>query len=207
MRLLPLLVIGGLGALAFGLENAHQSWGAVYLADMLDAGPVLAAAGPAVFAAIVALTRFTAGSVGSRRATPLLVAGATTAGVGTLVVAVADAVPIALLGLALAAAGTAVLFPTLISLVTAHVDDAARGRATSIVTTVAYLGFLAGPVYVGRWAEATGLSGAMVAVAALAATLAILAWPALRSVVHPGSSWDVIPDDLDLVKKASSPDP
>ena len=202
VRLLPLLVIGGLGALAFGLENAHQSWGAVYLADMLDAGPVLAAAGPAVFAAIVALTRFTAGSVGSRRATPLLVAGATTAGVGTLVVAVADAVPIALLGLALAAAGTAVLFPTLISLVTAHVDDAARGRATSIVTTVAYLGFLAGPVYVGRWAEATGLSGAMVAVAALAATLAILAWPALRSVVHPGSSWDVVPDDLDLVKKS-----
>ncbi|MEV6866745.1 MFS transporter [Streptosporangium subroseum] len=207
VRLLPLLVIGGLGALAFGLENAHQSWGAVYLADMLDAGPVLAAAGPAVFAAIVALTRFTAGSVGSRRATPLLVAGATTAGVGTLVVAAADAVPIALLGLALAAVGTAVLFPTLISLVTAHVDDAARGRATSIVTTVAYLGFLAGPVYVGRWAEATGLPGAMVAVAALAAALAILTWPSLRSAVRAGTSWDLSSADPDRAENVSGRTP
>jgi MFS family permease len=205
VRPLPLLVIGGLGALAFAVENAHQSWGAVYLSDMLDAGPVLASAGPAVFAAIVALTRFAAGSVGSRRATPLLVIGAVTAVAGTLVVAIADVVPVALLGLALAAAGTAVLFPTLISLVTAHVEDEARGRATSIVTTVAYLGFLAGPVYVGRWAEATGLSGAMVAVAALAAVLAILAWPALRLVVRPGSSWASAPGGLDRSEKASSP--
>ncbi|MFC7644386.1 MFS transporter [Streptosporangium lutulentum] len=203
MRPLPLLVIGGLGALAFGLENAHQSWGAVYLADMLDAGPALASAGPAVFAAVVALTRFAAGSMGSRRATPLLVIGSTTAGAGTLVLATAGTVPVALLGLALAAAGTAVLFPTLISLVAAHVEDTVRGRATSIVTTVAYLGFLAGPVYVGYWAEATGLSGAMVAVAAIAAVLAILAWLALRSVVRASSSWDSAPDDLGLPERAT----
>ncbi|MER5625277.1 MFS transporter [Streptosporangium sp. NPDC002544] len=201
VRLFPLLVVGGLGALAFAVENAHQSWGAVYLADVADAGPALASAGPAVFAAVVALTRFAAGAFGSRYATTVLVSGAVTAAAGTLLVSGAQSVPVVLLGLALAAAGTAVLFPTLMGVVAAQVGEAARGRATSVVATVAYLGFLAGPVYVGRWAEATGLSGAMTAVAALAATLAALSWPALRSAVRTGSWWD--PGDLHHAKKIS----
>ncbi|MFI6458312.1 MFS transporter [Streptosporangium amethystogenes] len=201
VRLFPLLVVGGLGALAFAVENAHQSWGAVYLADVADAGPALASAGPAVFAAVVALTRFAAGALGSRYATTVLVSGAATAAAGTLLVSGAKSVPVVLLGLALAAAGTAVLFPTLMGVVTAQVGEAARGRATSVVATVAYLGFLTGPVYVGRWAEAIGLSGAMVAVAALAAALAVLSWPALRSAVHTGSSGD--PGGLPLAKQAS----
>ena len=63
---------------------------------------------------------------------------------------------------------------------TARVPEERRGAATSVVTTVAYLGFLAGPVYVGTWAGAVGLPGAMLAVAALAAGLALLAGAALR---------------------------
>jgi MFS family permease len=55
-----------------------------------------------------------------------------------------------------------------------------RGRATSVVATVSYLGFLAGPVYVGAWANATGLRGAMFAVAGLGLALAVLAPPLLR---------------------------
>ena len=51
LPLAPLLVLGGLGALAFAVENAHQSWSAVYLGDVLSARP-------AVFAAVVALARF-----------------------------------------------------------------------------------------------------------------------------------------------------
>ncbi|MFF3445020.1 MFS transporter [Streptosporangium sp. NPDC002721] len=200
VRLFPLLVVGGLGALAFAVENAHQSWGAVYLADVADAGPALAAAGPAVFAAVVALTRFAAGAVGSRHAATVLVTGAVTAAAGTALVSVATAVPVVLVGLALAAAGTAVLFPMLMGVVAAHVGEAARGRATSVVTTVAYLGFLAGPVYVGRWAEATGLPGAMVAVAALAAALAVLAWPLLRLAGGTGSPWDFPRGDPGRVK-------
>jgi MFS family permease len=97
------------------------------------------------------------------------------AGAGTALVAASGALPVALAGLALAAAGTAVLFPTLIVVLTARVPDRVRGTATSAVTTVAYLGFLAGPAYVGAWADAVGLSGAMFAVAALALVLAMLA--------------------------------
>ncbi|GAA3206033.1 MFS transporter [Nonomuraea roseoviolacea] len=185
---LPLLLVaGGLGALGFAVENAHQSWSAVYLADTVHAGPALVGAGPAVFALSVALTRFAIGAVRTRRAWLVLTAGAALAAAATSLLALASSLPLALLGLALAAAGTAVLFPTVLGLATANVPAAARGAATSVVSTSAYLGFLAGPVYVGHWAQAAGLPGAMLAVAALAAALALLAWPALRAVDAAGT--------------------
>ena len=182
LRLPPLLVIGGLGAVAFAVENAHQTWSAVYLGDVQSAGPALAAAGPAVFAAVVALTRFAVAPLGTVNATAVLIAGATAAAAGTTMEASAPNVSIALVGLALAAAGTAVLYPTLLGLVAGQVEETVRGAATSVVATVAYLGFLSGPVYVGRWAAVVGLPGAMAAVAAVAAGLALLTWPALRTI-------------------------
>ena len=180
--LVPLLVLGGLGALAFAVENAHQSWSALYLEDELSAGPAVAAAGPAVFAAVVAVTRFASAALAARRPTAVMVAGSGLAAAGTAILAAAGGVPAGLAGLALAAAGIAALFPTLMSVLTATVPDERRGAATSVVTTVAYLGFLAGPVYVGTWAGAVGLPGAMLAVATLAAGLALLAGPALRRI-------------------------
>ncbi len=180
LRLWPLLVVGGLGALAFAVENAHQSWSAVFLGDVLAAGPAVAAAGPAVFAAVVAVTRFAAAALDPRHGIVVVIAGASAAAAGTVVVAIAPNVALALAGLGLAAAGTAVLYPTLLSLGMARVEEPARGTATSVVATTAYLGFLAGPAYVGGWSAAVGLPGAMLAVAAIAGALALLAWPGLR---------------------------
>src|SRR5215217_5644041 len=181
VRLAPLLVLGGLGALAFAVENAHQSWSALYLRDVVGAGAAVAATGPAVFAGVVAVTRFVTGTLSGRRPRLVLVGGGVVAGVGTALVAAAGTLAVALTGFALAAAGTAVLFPTLIVVLTARVPDRVRGTATSAVTTVAYLGFLAGPAYVGAWADAVGLAGAMLAVAALALVLATLAAAGVRS--------------------------
>ena len=185
VQLAPLLVLGGLGALAFAIENAHQSWSALYLGDELGAGPAVAAAGPAVFAGVIAVTRFASASLAARRPAAVMVAGSALAAAGTAIVAGAEGVPAGLVGLAFAAAGTAALFPTLMSVLTATVADERRGAATSVVTTVAYLGFVAGPVYVGTWAGAVGLPGAMLAVAALGAGLAFLAGAALRRMGAP----------------------
>jgi MFS family permease len=170
-----LLLLGGLGALGLALENGHQNWSALYLADALDAGPATAAAGPAVFAAVVAVVRWSTGRLGTSRPVAVLTGGSLVAATGTAVLATTSSVATGLLGLALAAAGTAVLFPTLLGVLTAQVPDQTRGTATSVVTTVAYLGFLAGPVYVGLWADAVRLPGAMLALAALGAVLAVLA--------------------------------
>jgi MFS family permease len=178
VSLRTLLAIGGLGALAFAVENAHQSWSALYLRDVVGAGAGTAAAGPAIFAAAVAVTRFSSGRISAARPRAVIAAGAVVAAAGTAIVAAASTLPVALAGLATAAVGTAVLFPTLLIILTDRVPDRVRGSATSGVTTVAYLGFLAGPAYVGAWADATSLSTAMLAIAALAAVLALLV-PAL----------------------------
>jgi hypothetical protein len=179
MPLVPMLLVGTLGALAFAGENAHQSWGAVFLEDALTTGPGLSALAPAVFAAVVAVTRFAVSALNPAHARAVLVLGSLVAAAGATVVARATSVPVALAGLVLAAAGTAALFPTLLSIVSRNVVESSRGRATSIVTVVSYLGFLLGPVYVGLWASAAGLRGAMLAVAALGVVLAVLTLPLL----------------------------
>lgn len=179
ITLAPLLLLGGLGALAFAVENGHQSWSALVLQDELTAGPVAAAAGPAVFAGVVALTRLITGGLGTRRPVVVLAAGAMAATIGTTVLGLAPTLAVGVAGLAVAAAGTAVLLPTLLGVLTTHVTEAVRGSATSLVTAAAYLGFLAGPVYVGTWSGAVGLSGAVLALAGLAAALALLGPPVL----------------------------
>jgi MFS family permease len=178
----PLVAVGVLGALAFASENAHQSWSAIFARDVLHAPPGVAAGAPALFAAVVAVTRFGIVRVPFRRATVVIVAGSSAAMLGAVLLAVASDLTVAALGLAVAAAGTGVLFPTLMRIVSRSVDTQGRGRATSVVTSVSYLGFLLGPVYVGAWADATGLRAAMLAVAALAAALAVSARALLRRV-------------------------
>ncbi|GAA2153520.1 MFS transporter [Actinomadura napierensis] len=174
----PFVLIGVLGALGFASENAHQSWSAVFAHDELHSGAGLSSVAPAAFAGTVAITRFSIGGLKASHSRTVLLAGAAAAAAGAALIAAAPTLLIAGLGLTVAAAGTAVLFPTLLGIVSRNVDESRRGRATSVVTTVSYLGFLVGPVYVGVWADAVGLRGAMVAVAALAVALFVLT-PAL----------------------------
>lgn len=177
----PLLIgIGLLGALAFAGENAHQSWSAVFLEDELSAPAGLSAFGPAVFAGVVAITRLSVSRLDTRHARALLIVGAAVATAGAALLAFAPTLPLALAALALAAAGGAVLFPTLLGIVSRAVPEERRGRATSAVTVVAYTGFLAGPAYVGLTADLAGLRGAMIAVGALTALMALLIPVVLR---------------------------
>ncbi|MGF1663710.1 MAG: MFS transporter, partial [Kineosporiaceae bacterium] len=94
---------------------------------------------------------------------------------GTVLLSLSTSVPLALAALALAAMGSSVLFPTLLSRATHDVAPDCRGRATSAVATTSYLGFVLGPWYVGVIAGVVGLRGALIGVALLAAAFAILA--------------------------------
>jgi hypothetical protein len=176
----PLVVAGLVGALAFAVENAHQSWGAVFLADELAVPGGLTAAAPALFAGVSAATRFAVGASGRLPAGPLLTAGAAAATAGSTLLALASGPATALAGLALAAVGTSVLFPTLLRAALRGVRAEVRGRATSAVATTSYLGFVLGPVYVGGLADAAGLRTAILGVAGLAAVTAAIAWPVAR---------------------------
>ncbi|WGW13950.1 MFS transporter [Saxibacter everestensis] len=178
---LSLIGLGLLGALAFASENAHQSWSAIFATDALGASAAVGAIAPAVFASAAAITRFSTGGISAVHARPVIAVGAAVATAGAVVIAYGPNLVVNALGLALAAAGTAVLFPMILSVVSTRVDETNRGRATSTVSTVAYLGFLLGPSYVGFWSDAVGLRGAMLAVAALGGLL-LLFTPLIKSV-------------------------
>jgi len=196
---LAVLLLGTLGALAFAGENAHQSWSAVFFGDELGAGPGLSSTAPAVFAAVVAITRFSAGALKPSQARGTLILGAAAAGLGAAILAAAPTVIVAWIGLAVAAAGTAVLYPTLLGMLSRSTREEARGRATSLLATVSYLGFLLGPVYVGLWSEAAGLRGSMLAVAGLCTALLALT-PVLLRICQRLIDSSPTRDDLQVIR-------
>src|ERR671930_2082771 len=178
LRRLPrlLLVLGALCALAFFVENAWQSWGAVHLESDLDASPALGALAPALFAGSAAAARFGGhGLAGRVREVTLLRAGALIGAAGTLLAALAPVAGVALAGVALAGGGISICAPILFSLAGRGADEAVRGAAVSVVTTIAYLGFLVGPAAVGLLADATTLRTSLACGGAVALLLAALA--------------------------------
>ncbi len=181
-----LLVIGAIGALAFASENAYQTWAAVLLTDAFTASPALAAVAPAAFATTAALARLATATITLRSPIATLVVASMIATAGGVLTAFASTLPLALVGIVAAAVGTSALFPTLLSYGLRPVPDASRGRATSTISTVAYLGYLAGPAYFGLLADATGVQKAFLGIAALTAGL-LATIPALSALKRAGA--------------------
>ena len=145
----------------------------MHLESDLGAAPGAAALGPAFFAGAAAAGRLAGqGLVARVGEAALLVGGALVAAAGTLGAALAPSTALTVVGIAVAGAGSSVCAPVLISLAGRAAAPGARASAVSVVTTIAYLGFLVGPAVVGLAAAAIGLPAALAAVAGLAVALA-----------------------------------
>lgn len=168
-----LLLLGVLCGVAFVVESGIENWSALFLETELDASPAVGALGPGLFAAAMvtgrSLGHWLEAVVGDR---PLLVGGTVTAGGGLALVAVAPAVPVALLGFGLGGAGISVAAPTLFGAAGRGAPDVERGSAVASVTTVSYLGFLTGPPLMGVVSGALDLRAGMAMLAAVALLLA-----------------------------------
>jgi len=171
-----LLVLGLLCALAFVIEGGIEGWSALYLETELAASPALGGLGPGFFAAAMVAGRL-AGQrlelrLGDRQ---LLAAGAVTAAMGLALAALAPGVPLALVGFALGGAGVSVAAPTLFGAAGRGAADAERGSAVATVTTISYLGFLAGPPLIGAVSGAVDLRAGIALLALIALLLAAAA--------------------------------
>ncbi|HEX7301216.1 MAG TPA: MFS transporter [Solirubrobacteraceae bacterium] len=179
-----LVVLGALCALAFFVENAWQSWGAVHLESDLDASPALGALAPALFASAAAASRLAGHAVIERfDEIAIMRSGALAAAAGTLLAALAPNPALALGGVVVAGAGISICAPILFSIAGRSADETSRGAAVSIVTTIAYVGFVVGPAAVGLLADATTLRASLASAAAVAVALAALAGRA-RAPTH-----------------------
>ena len=170
-----LLALGLLGAMAFWIESAWQSWGAVHLERAFDAGAGTSALAPALFAGAMAVGRLTAHRLappGSERT--VLVAAAALAASGSALAAFAGSALVALVGILVAGAGCAVCAPTIISIAGRAAKPRERATLVGSLTTLMYLGFLVGPAAVGGLAELTTLRASLGSVAAVALLLMLL---------------------------------
>jgi MFS family permease len=167
----------GLGLLVLcGLlcEGIPFDWSAVYIQSSLGGGPGVAAAGFALFSLTMTVSRLladrTVGRIGEIRF--LRLAGLFSAVCFGL--SLAGSAPVSgLLGFGALGLGLAGILPTLFSV-------AARGQARpaaaiSTVSTIGYLGFLAGPPVVGIVASASGLRLGLGIVVVLALVIAACA--------------------------------
>jgi MFS family permease len=169
-----LIALGLVGAASFWIESAWDNWGAVHLERTLDAAPAASALAPAFFATSMTIGRLTGNAVLSRWSErSVLIGGAFIAAGGSAVAAVAPSIPVALAGILVAGAGCSVLAPTVISVTGRAASPNERATVVGSVTTLMYLGFLAGPAAVGGLAQLQTLRFSLGAVAALALVLGI----------------------------------
>jgi sugar phosphate permease len=169
-----LLTVGVVLAFAFVVESGIENWSALFLQTEHDASPAATGLGPGMFATAMVLGR-TAGQglealLGARG---LLAFGAVVAASGLVLAATSPSIPIAVAGFFLGGAGISVGAPALFGAAGRGALEAERGSALASVTTVSYLGFLAGPPFLGAVAGAADLRVGMAALAGLAALLAL----------------------------------
>lgn len=166
------------GAIAFcGLmsEGVVNDWGAVYLEEVTGAGQGTAALGFATFSAGMVACRLTADRIRDRIGAAQFITGCgLTAACGVFVVVVFPAPGAALAGFLLLGLGMAGVIPTVFGHAVA-VRPAQPGPAIAAVSTVGYVGFLAGPPTIGAIAAATSLRIAMLVLLVLTAAMALLA--------------------------------
>ncbi|CAL9272541.1 Inner membrane protein YbjJ [Streptomyces sp. SudanB5_2050] len=166
---------------AYG-EGAMADWGALHLAQDLDASPGLAAAGYSCFALAMTVGRLTGTILLERLGrTTTVVAGGTTAVAGMLLGSLAPSVWAALFGFAITGLGLANIFPVAIERAGALGGPA--GVATA--STLGYGGMLLGPPAIGFMADWFSLPTALTSVAALAA-VAVLVAVATRRAAETG---------------------
>ena len=167
-----------LGALAFAcllIEGGAADWSGVYIKDELGTGPGVAALGFTAFSVTMTLGRIFGDRLVTRFGSARLVrTGGLVAAVGFGGALVLSTPPAALVGFACLGAGMSSVIP-IVFRTAGQAPGIASGVALSAVSSVGYLGFVAGPPAIGGIAELIGLPAALGVLVALAAAVAALA--------------------------------
>ena len=159
----------GLVAAAFAVgamvEGGLELWGVLYLRTRLDSGLLIGGGGAVMAYLVAAIARVSLGPRAARRGPARgVLLGAGTAAVGALLLAGAPVPALAAAGLVLGAGGISMSWPLLLA--EASAGRLRPGPVVGAVSTVGYLGFVAGPTVVGLVAEQVGLRWGLVLLAA-----------------------------------------
>ncbi|WP_028814044.1 MFS transporter [Streptomyces flavidovirens] len=164
------LVIGAIGFCAVFAEGASLDWSAVYLRDVLDTSPGVAAASTTAFALTMAVARLAGDRVVDRFGPVRTVrVGGVAATAGGVLVVAAHHPALAMAGFALIGLGVAVVVP--LAFAAAGRSGPNPSQAIAGVATITYTSGLIAPSAIGAVADATSLVVSFGVVTALAAGL------------------------------------
>jgi MFS family permease len=164
-----------LGFCMFLSEGAMADWSAVYLKQMLSAGPGLAAAAYAVFSIGMAIFRLLGDGIAERIGPVTTVrTGALLAACGLSMALIVSSPYWALLGFGLTGAGFSVIVPIVFG-ASGRVRSVPSGAGVAMVSGSGYIGFLFGPPFIGLMAEWSSLRVALLMVVGLSLLAATLA--------------------------------
>ncbi|MEV4975145.1 MFS transporter [Streptomyces scopuliridis] len=150
------LLIGAIGFCAVFAEGASLDWSAVYLRDVLDTSPGVAAASTTAFALTMAVARLAGDRVVDRfGAVRTVRTGGALAVVGGLLVVTAPQPVVAMGGFAFLGLGVAVVVP--LAFAAAGRAGPNPSQAIAGVATITYTSGLIAPSAIGAVADATSL--------------------------------------------------
>jgi len=175
----PRTLLIGLMMLSLALtEGTANDWLAVALIDGYDVPHWVGVAGFGLFVSMMTIGRFFGPNLLDRHGrVPVLWATMVTAGVGVLLIVYGGSVPLVAAGIVLWGVGASLGFPVGIS---AASDDPVHAAArVSVVSSIAYAAFLAGPPIVGFIANHVGTLHALLFVSILLIPSALVV-PAAR---------------------------
>jgi MFS family permease len=180
---MALMALCAIGFCIFLSEGAMADWTAIYLRQVLNSGPGLAAAGYAVFSAAMAVFRLCGDAITSRLGSAWTIrGGALLAAAGLTAALLAHEPHWALPGFVLVGAGFSSIIP-LVFAAGGSIPSVSEGAGVAAVSGIGYLGFLVGPTAIGFLSELTSLRVGL----ALIVALSLLA-AALVSVAEVNSS-------------------
>ena len=162
-----IVFVGMTAFIAFLSEGAVMDWGGVYLTTVRGMDLALAGTGYSVFSAAMLMMRFLGDRVVQRiGALPVAVGGALLAFGGILLVMFAPADVLLYVGFFSIGIGSANIVPVFFSLM-GRQNVMPVSAAVSAVSTMGYLGILAGPAAIGFVSSLTTLQTAFAMLAAL----------------------------------------
>ncbi|WP_417808954.1 MFS transporter [Thioclava sp.] len=152
--------------LAFVAENSTESWSALHIERSFGATTGAGAFGPMMFGLMMGLGRVFGQMAAARLGEAQLVAlSAVLAAFGATLSATAPVQWLAVAGIALIGVGSAVVVPSVNSLLGQRVARAGRALAMSRAWLIGFTGFFVGPVVMGAIAQGVGLRWAFAAIA------------------------------------------
>lgn len=170
-----LLLLGLIAALGSFQEMAVQSWSAIFMETVLGASATVGGIAPAAFMLGLSGGRFAVHLLEQRFEPMLLVVTAAAIGIPAfLLIAASSNWQLALVGFVLAGFAIGPIEPTIFRTVTQRAARGSRGKMLSVVTTIAYVGYLTSPPVLGTVAETAGWPALWILAATFALSVALL---------------------------------